>query len=298
MPLPDPDDQRRCIRCGYSLRGLLVGSACPECGLKIHGATSKDAPLDQASKQIVYGVAWRFSVAAGLVVVAIPAVAIVAALSFNRWGLGFLVSLAIVGPVVSWLLTTSWEDPSAVFNGLGPTSRVRRIVRFCGPAWALAGGMSVWLWFNGSATNPVLPGLRILGDVIIVIGLGQVMLLGVLMDRMGRWMRDEGGQTASGFLLFGAGIVLVGTLVGAIIKVVYNPVAHLLESVSTLLILAVLLTAAFLIARYARNALLSVVHMHHNHAVAERSAERSEAHEREMADRSAGSDAGGESERR
>lgn len=48
----------RCVRCRYELRGLTIGSACPECGLTIgQGDAGIGAPMSgYATASLVMGI--------------------------------------------------------------------------------------------------------------------------------------------------------------------------------------------------------------------------------------------------
>ena len=131
-------------------------------------------------------------------------------------------------------------------------------------------------------------------NLTLLAGLVQVILLGVVLERMARWMRDEVGAQGARFASFAVGVILVGVIAGSVVKLVYNPSAPLLQSVSTLLIVVVLVGAILLLGRFTKNALFSIVHMHHNLGAAERSAEAQSKHQQDMVERSIGQDQGKE----
>jgi hypothetical protein len=290
----DSDDQRRCVSCGYPLRGLAVGSSCPECGFQIHSISATDVPLDQASAEVVYGLAWRLGITVALVVFLVPGLFISIALLFDDRRPAFAVSLGVVIPIGSWLLTKGWQEPSAIFNDLGPTSRVRVLTRWGGGIWIFFGIFGVLTALSGSWSRALSLSLELGRNFTLLAGLVQVILLGVVLERMARWMRDEVGAQGARFASFAVGVILVGVIAGSVVKLVYNPSAPLLQSVSTLLIVVVLVGAILLLGRFTKNALFSIVHMHHNLGAAERSAEARSEHQRDMVERTIGQDQGEE----
>jgi hypothetical protein len=224
-----------------------------------------------ASPDVVHGLVWRLGMTVALVVFLVPGLFITTALLFDDRRPAFSVSLGIVIPIGSWLLTKGWQEPSAIFNGLGPASRVRILARWGGALWVLFGIFGVLNALSSSWSMSLVLSIEFVRNITLLLGLVQVILLGVLLQRMGRWMRDDVGAQGAQFASYAVGVILVGAIAGTLIKIVYNPSAPLLQSVSTMLIFGVLVGAILLLGRFTRNALFSIVHMHHDPDAAGRS---------------------------
>lgn len=288
---PDGDSrQRRCVSCGYNLQGLEYGALCPECGYE-PPVGSSDVSLDMAAPNVVYGVAWRTILAVAVCVVIAPTLFLV--LAFTLPEISVPVTTGVVIPIVSWLFTKGWSDPAAIFNDLGERDTLLRGVRWGSAVWLVFGVLEVLL-ANTPSMNTVL---QLSASVAFTLGIVQLTLLGLVLERWGRWTRDETAESLARFLMFAMVIVLIGTIGGIIVQFVYRPSADLTEAVSGLVTFAVGLGFLVLTVKLGSNGVMAVYHLHLNRSIDRRREERRIAHEEEIAERSARTDMNDRQER-
>ena len=125
-PNGDVDSNRTCVSCGYELRGLPWGSACPECGqdpkvqAKSRSSIREDLPLSQMSPTFIR----RFALcclAATLVFPAIIARMFVPYVQIINESIGLSIDFVIASMwiVGVYVLTSPMNHPLAIRYGLG-----------------------------------------------------------------------------------------------------------------------------------------------------------------------------------
>lgn len=284
----DPDDDRRCISCGYPLRGLQVGASCPECGFRIKSQRKTDVSLDHAAPAVVHGVAWRFISTFLAVLLVAPGIYIGMYFAFDARDPALVLSLGIVMPIGSWLLTCGWQESSAIYNKLGPANTLRRLARWGATCWILFGLFGMLGAQSASWPAPLVMTIALAKNLSLVGGLLQLIFLGIILERYASWMRDDFAMQLIRFVPFLIGITLLNVLAGLFVNLVYNSTFPVFQSISSILVLLVFVGALFLLGRLAKNAFFAILHMRHNIAADERTAEQRRLHEQEMASRSAG----------
>lgn len=261
---PGSGEELTCFGCGYDLRGLPPGTACPECGLVPVRALKAHGSLDHAPPPVVLGVSWRLVSCAVLLVVILP-VATTSLMLFG-WTLVLPSLLALILPFVSWLGTATWQEPSAVHHRLGAGDRLCLVARWSGLVWFAYLGVLLALPHAPNFQVPML----LLERLLWLAGLVQVLLLGIVTGRYAAWMRDEGAEVLLQFI--NASLVLISVLVlaGTVIDLSYGRLdlggSGLIGVVARMLAGITLACGVILSAKLGLGALWSILHRHDNTA--------------------------------
>jgi hypothetical protein len=164
-----------CHRCGYDLRGLSLGSACPECGL-----AARDS-YEMWFARPPRAVMQRFRIGAALVAASFGVPFPVGMLTWIHidflWAV-FLVPLCFVSG--GWLMSGYLGSRSA-----GHLLTERRLIRAALAAHACAaGGVALGLTFGYLALSPsgVLAAVALCVFVLVVLGFVNIMSLIMAAD--------------------------------------------------------------------------------------------------------------------
>jgi hypothetical protein len=199
-----------CIRCGYDLRGLADGTACPECGLAVHRTTAA----------VVGGAAladlpprWVATVARGATVVSIAYLLPLAWIPLNSmrlldkpWYARLLVSLLILSVHAAGALLITVREPgrrAAVGERIAAWP-----LRVCSLAPILAGVLLAYMVLHGGARRAETTMVASQATLIACPAL-TMLRLQQLTRRLGRPRVAEYGAIA-GCGLSGAAAAAVG----------------------------------------------------------------------------------------
>ena len=141
-----------CPGCGYNLRGLRLGVACPECGVPTTAIGEIDEPLSHMPMRII------LTFIRGCWVASICVLLMVALVIADRWdsidekyaAYGAATLAVIWLGAVIWL-TPAFSIPQAVVRGFSNRSRVRRAARLFQFGWVAS---SFSLVLSTTLTNP------------------------------------------------------------------------------------------------------------------------------------------------
>ena len=213
----------RCEQCGYSLRGLRYGGACPECGAPIRYRRDPNLPFEEMPLDLIKRFrtgAWAacFTLA-GLVALLLGGPAV---LSMVRVGgppfVPRLASAAVMFAVAAawmaavWALTPALETPQATRRGLSPQSRLRWAARWLQVGWVLYAAIGVLLALLGPAISP--PGLGLAGILARLAGTVGIAAFALWLARFADWMGNRFAEGALQMAGFGAamGVLLLLTV--------------------------------------------------------------------------------------
>lgn len=181
---------RRCDGCGYLLRGLALGRACPECGAAT-ATTNRadlDGPLSSAPLTVIRAVRRRTIALLGALIVLFVTHAGWDSLVFAP---SVLVAPLFIGTALAWLAATIYAtrplvDPQAEWHGFARGDRLRRETWFMQIAWlALAAGRV--LFDAGWVPRPIGAWGLLLCALICV---GAVFVVVECWTRIAEWARD------------------------------------------------------------------------------------------------------------
>ena len=200
-------NERQCVGCGYNLRGLPVGGRCPECGMPIASESRFDEPLAHSPVEVIkafrlgcwFATVVMFSAAVTIVARsfrAVPAEAIAAILGV----------LAMLWLAATWMVTPSFTIRAAAARGFGPTSRLRMAARALQFGWlACASCYALVALYSTQLGGWV--GLVRLGMIVsAIVGFAGVVCLGILLERLAEWARDDDAERALNLAVWGVPI--------------------------------------------------------------------------------------------
>lgn len=184
-------DERTCDGCGYSLRGLEIGSDCPECGRPSSRSSLPDNPLSAAPRSVVERLALGGLIATGAMLV------LIAARFLDDPRISSLVGL---GAATGWfvaavLLTPIVDDRTAMLHGFGPGARLAPIARWLQLAWPAHATLFVLAAWGGFAVPPLLVGVSWATVIAVVV-------YSVVLRRLAEWARDDAAARAFNLAAF------------------------------------------------------------------------------------------------
>jgi hypothetical protein len=245
---------RRCLRCGYALRGLPVDGTCPECGLAVRLPRGQvDAPLSEMPESVIR----RLRLGSILTTIVLLTFIVFeigpAVLPSSAWlrpgavlVVRLLIALAWWGAV--WLVTPALRHPAAIILGFGRTGRLRLAVRLLQVGWVAAAGAA--LLFDSART------------------------------RLAHWARDDAAESALSLALWGMPICTVAGSLNLPI-----PFIGILIGVGWLISAAAL---PYGLVRLSGSISYSIVHARERRERESRRCERRREYMESMAERSAG----------
>lgn len=205
---PVIDVDRRCVGCGYNLRGLRLGINCPECGMPSVLPPDIDDPLSTMPMRVI------LMLVRGCWVAAICVVLTVIALLAERMGavdrkivMPILAGLAVLWWGATFWLTPAFTIPQAIKRGFGPHSRLRMLARWLQLGWVVASvAAAITALLSPAALAAPLAFFQFVG---LVIGLAGLVILAILMERLAEWARDEDAQQMFNWAMWGWPIAMI-----------------------------------------------------------------------------------------
>lgn len=192
-------DDRACRACGYNLRGLAVGGACPECGAPIRLSNAKDEELAAMPKAVIRRVrrgvfalafAWGVTVVGGvgafIYLLNLPPSWV------EAWMAGGAVGAAALLAVATWMATPVIEHEAAAERGFTKRDQVRRLARWLTPMWIGAAGIGLTATLLPKPTPGWTDALLVTSLALFVtagaVGMGALCLH---VERVAEWTRDR-----------------------------------------------------------------------------------------------------------
>lgn len=187
-PTGDNDSSRTCVSCGYDQRGLLWGSACPECGqdpkvqAKSQSSIQEDLPLSQMSPTFIR----RFALCCFTTTFVFPTIIarmLVPYAQFKNDSIELLVDVGIAAIWVAgvYVLTSPMNHLLAIRYGLGAKGVSRLIARWSSFLWV---GIAVLV----HAPPSIIVSLCLFTSVIVA-GIGLISFF-LLLAELSSWVRD------------------------------------------------------------------------------------------------------------
>ena len=149
------DVDKQCDQCGYILRGLRYGGACPECGTPIVLRSDPDLPFHEMPLPLIK----QFRVNSWIATLSVAG--FVGLLVFGRslagsGGIVVALTLALITAwiIAVWRLTPVLDQPQAAAYGFGRGGRLRLAARWLQFGWVLAAlSIPASAVFSGSAVG-------------------------------------------------------------------------------------------------------------------------------------------------
>ncbi|MEE9129345.1 MAG: hypothetical protein V3T84_04955 [Phycisphaerales bacterium] len=229
------DVDKQCDQCGYILRGLSYGGACPECGTPIVLRSDRDLPFHEMPLPLIK----QFRVNSWIATLSVAG--FVGLLVFGRSLAGSGVSMAglMVALIIAWIyavwrLTPVLDQPQAAAYGFSREGRLRVAARWLQLGWVLA-----------ALSIPAVGWIFFLVVFFVGVGLGLLGLaaLSLFLGRFAGWVRDEFAEKAFSLAIWGN--VIAVPLTFAIANLVFglSPLLLIFSVVIVLPIVALLLVS-------------------------------------------------------
>ncbi len=199
------DEDRECPGCGYNLRGLPKGGACPECGRKIGGKTSaryRDAITyapPSYLRTLCNGL-WIMAVSLPILPVSLCVVG-AAPIGSAAWALGAWIALT-KRPL------TDDTRPDPVLD----SDKLRQAARWTQLA-LVAGSVLLWLALQVGAGSPVAVVLGVLAALSLLVGVVGYIPLSIYLTAIAEWAAHDSAAgrlraTAWFMCVLGAGLAV------------------------------------------------------------------------------------------
>ena len=237
------DVDKQCDQCGYILRGLRYGGACPECGTPIVLRSDPDLPFHEMPLPLIK----QFRVNSWIATLSVAG--FVGLLVFGRSLAGSGVSMAglMVALIIAWIyavwrLTPVLDQPQAAAYGFAREGRLRLAARWLQLGW-VAAALSIPLSVLFSR-SPFGFGLF---TTLFFVGLG-LGLLGLVcfvmfLRRFAGWVRDEFAEKAFNLAVWGNVIAVPLTFAIASLVFGLSPLLLIVSVVIVLPIVALLIAS-------------------------------------------------------
>jgi hypothetical protein len=240
------DQDMQCEYCGYNLRGLSYGKACPECGTPIQYRREPDLAFYDMPLPLIKG----FRLSCWMAILAFLGMVAFWVIDGLRGGsaAGAVLALMVVGLWLTavWRLTQPLNVPQAVAHGFSPRSRLRSAARWLQLGWLLALGARLAALAPAVLAPPsILYGrLTVFGVLVGIVGIGALALF---LARFANWVRDEFAVRAFTTAVWGWVFLTPLLLLLPVIQVTVGPlVVFLLPALIVVIIVLVLVTVAAL----------------------------------------------------
>ncbi len=209
-------DDRRCIKCNYSLKGLRSEGVCPECGAKFKRLSSRLSASDDLTHAPV---SWLRAFAASAQCalagyVGLAVLWVVAAFTGGRlaWALLFLPAMLLVWGVLGLTRPRPIMPSTRIPPGQEWAKR-RLAARTLSLGWLV--GIGAFLLMGWVTNNTQSNALNLMGSLGLMLGVGGLSLLFVYLSSIAHWANDV---TLTFSLRSGAWFVLAGGVCFALMK--------------------------------------------------------------------------------
>lgn len=278
---PVIDSDRECNGCGYNLRGLRVGSICPECGTPSTRAPADDDPLSLMPTRVIIAFIRGCWVASACV---LALIALIAVGSMQFWPWKFSV-VGIAGVSILWTLAVMWLTPAfrmpqAVSRGFGPRGRRRLAARHLQWGWVVVAGTLVINEF----LSPAARAQSVLGIAVIVglsAGIIGIVVLCLVLERLADWARDVDAERMFNWTAWALPLAMLASLVNLSSMPTLSMVLRILAGV---LWLVAVFAFPYGLFQLSRSVTLSILHSFEHRQRMVRREERQERFHQEVAD--------------
>ena len=208
---------RPCASCGYDLRGLAAGRVCPECG----APPGEPAKLADAISAMPIQVVRMFRAACWLA--SISALAIIALIVLRPWlplndprHAAALAFASVLWVIAAFKLTPALTLAPAVARGFGGRSRLRVPARWLQLGWIVLAAMNYFDQTLGPGRASAAAGwIGLIGLCGLLSGLAGVFLLGLMLERLAEWARDNVAERSLNLAIFGIPFSIIAVAVSA-----------------------------------------------------------------------------------
>ena len=236
------EGDKLCDQCGYNVRGLRYGGACPECGTPIVLRADRDLPFHEMPLPLIK----QFRVNSWIATLSVAGFVGLLVFGRNLAGSGVSVSALTVVVIGLWIysvwrLTPVLDQPQAAAYGFSRDGRFRLVVRWLQVGWVLAAvSIPLGAVFAGSTFGFTF----FLTLFFVGLGLGLLGLACFIMflRRFAGWVGDEFAERAFNLAVWGNVIAI--PLAFALANMIFGLGPFLL----LLVLLLVLPVAALLLA--------------------------------------------------
>jgi hypothetical protein len=235
----------QCEYCGYNLRGLRYGRACPECGTPIRYRRDRDVAFHEMPLALIRS----FRLSCWMAVLAILACGWIV----TNWltggmatgsGLAMVLMVAVVGLWLAavWRLTRPLELPQAIAHGFSPRSRLRSAARWLQLGWALAFGAKAAREAQAAVAGPTAPfDILIVGGILLgIVGIGALALF---LARFAAWVRDEFAAKAFATAVWGTLFLGPLVLLLPMVSMTFGPLTLFMVPLLAVLIVVLLIAS-------------------------------------------------------
>jgi hypothetical protein len=246
------DTDRTCMTCGYELRGLPLGSDCPECGLTTRIPETIDDPLSLMPIEMIRRLKWGcWAVFWCMLITFVLGIVLSQHQMPDGLVLGALAAVSLSWQVAVRLATPALGLPQGVLRGFSRRGKLRFAAHWFQIGWVIAATSAVVLEIGGrsGALTDVSANLLRWG---IVAGLIGLILLALMFERLSEWSRDDQAQKVFNTIAWG--------LPFAVLLLLWTPSNALLALVLKVIAIAALLVYPFSVLVLARSVGFSVYH--------------------------------------
>ena len=197
------DVDKQCDQCGYILRGLRYGGACPECGTPIVLRSDPDLAFHEMPLPLIK----QFRVNSWIATLSVAG--FVGLLAFGRslaasGGIVVALTLALITAwiIAVWRLTPVLDQPQAAAYGFGRGGRLRLAARWLQLGW-VAAALSIPLSVLFSRSPFGFGLFTILFFVGLGLGLLGLVCFVMFLRRFAGWVGDDFAQRAFSMAVWG-----------------------------------------------------------------------------------------------
>ena len=197
------DDDKLCDQCGYNVRGLRYGGACPECGTPIVMRLEGDLAFHEMPLPLIK----RFRVNSWIATFSVAGFVGLLVFGRNLAGLGVPASTLTVVFIGLWIyavwrLTPVLDQPQAAAHGFSREGRLRLAARWLQLGW-VAAALSLPLGVLFSRSTFALGLFTTLFFVGLGVGLLGLVCLIMFLRRFAGWVGDEFAEKAFHLAVWG-----------------------------------------------------------------------------------------------